>query len=319
MISIIYLVAGLALLVAGGDTLVRGAVGLAEKLNVPPLIIGLTIVAFGTSAPELFISVGAALKGAGGLAIGNVIGSNVANVLLVLGLPSLIRPTNCSEAGIGRNMMIMLGFTLVFMGMVWEGGLERYDGAILLALTVLFVINQFQNARKHRRKFAGSAEADYRDDVGEPPKTTLVIAVLLIFGLIALPVGAELTVAGATMIAQSMGISDEVIGLTIVAVGTSLPELATSILAVWRKNASVALGNVVGSNILNIAAVMGVTALIVPVPIGDAIIYSEMWVMLGTAVLLAILAHYRVTIGRRMGLAMTVGYIIFVISAFAYP
>ncbi|MEM7463230.1 MAG: sodium:calcium antiporter, partial [Pseudomonadota bacterium] len=193
MISIIYLVAGLALLVAGGDTLVRGAVGLAEKLNVPPLIIGLTIVAFGTSAPELFISVGAALKGAGGLAIGNVIGSNIANVLLVLGLPSLIRPTNCSEAGIGRNMMIMLGFTLVFMGMVWEGGLERYDGGILLALTVLFVINQFQNARKHRRKFANSTEADYRDDVGEPPKTALVIAALLIFGLIALPVGAELT------------------------------------------------------------------------------------------------------------------------------
>ncbi|MGI9399726.1 MAG: calcium/sodium antiporter [Rhizobiaceae bacterium] len=317
MISITYLVVGLALLVAGGDALVRGAVGLAEKLNVPPLIIGLTIVALGTSAPELFVSVGAALNDAGGLAIGNVIGSNIANVLLVIGLPSLIKPTNCSEAGIRRNMMVMLGFTVVFMGMVWEGGLERYDGAILLALLVLFIINQFQSARRHMRK--NNAEVDYREDVGEPPKSAIIIAALLAFGVIALPAGAELTVTGATMIAQKMGISDEVIGLTIVAVGTSLPELATSVVAVWRKNASVALGNVVGSNILNIALIMGVTALIVPVPIGDAVIYGEMWVMLATSVLLALFAHYRVTVGRRLGLAMTAAYIIFVISAFIYP
>jgi len=317
MISIVYLVVGLALLVAGGDALVRGAVGLAEKLNVPPLIIGLTIVAFGTSAPEMFVSVGAALNDAGGLAIGNVIGSNVANVLLVLGVPSLIKATNCSAAGIGRNMMVMLGFTIVFMGMVWEGGLERYDGAMLLALLALFIINQFQSARKFRKNATNNA--DYREDVGEPPKSAIIIAALLAFGIVALPVGADFTVTGATMIAQSFGISDEVIGLTIVAIGTSLPELATSVLAVWRKNASVALGNVVGSNIFNIAAIMGVTALVVPVPIGDAVIYGEMWVMFATSVLLALLAHYRVTIGKRLGLAMTAGYVIFVISAFIYP
>jgi cation:H+ antiporter len=317
MLSMIYLVAGLALLIAGGDALVRGAVGLAERLKIPPLIIGLTVVAFGTSAPEMFVSVGAALKGAGGLAIGNVIGSNIANVLLVIGLPSLIRPTNCDEAGIGRNIIVMLGFTVVFMGMVWEGGLERYDGLMLLVLLALFIFDQFQSAQRHRND--SSKQHDYHDEIGEAPHSTPMIAVLIGFGILALPVGADLTVKGATMIAQRFGISDEVIGLTIVAIGTSLPELATSLLAVWRKSASVALGNVVGSNIFNIASIMGVTALIVPVPIGHAVIYWEMWVMFAVSVMIAVMAHYRYTISRSTGLAMTLAYIIFVVSAFVYP
>lgn len=317
MLSMIYLVAGLTLLIAGGDALVRGAVGLAERLKIPHLIIGLTVVAFGTSAPEMFVSVGAALKGAGGLAIGNVIGSNIANVLLVIGLPSLIRPTNCNEAGIGRNIVVMLGFTVVFMGMVWEGGLERYDGLILLALLALFIFDQFQSAQKHRKD--SSKQLDYHDEIGESPHSTLMIAALIGFGIVGLPVGADLTVKGATMIAQMFGISEEVIGLTIVAIGTSLPELATSLLAVWRNNTSVALGNVVGSNIFNIAFIMGVTALVVPVPIGHAVIYQEMWVMFAVSLMIAVMAHYRYTIGRGTGLAMTAAYVIFVISAFVYP
>jgi len=156
----------------------------------------LTVVAFGTSAPEMFVSVGAALKGAGGLAIGNVIGSNIANVLLVIGLPSLISPTNCNEAGIGRNIIVMLGFTVVFMGMVWEGGLERYDGLILLALLALFIFDQFQSAQKHRNN--SLEELAYHDEIGEAPHSNLMIAALITFGIVALPVGADLTVKGAT-------------------------------------------------------------------------------------------------------------------------
>ncbi len=312
MMDYFVLIAGLALLLVGGDLLVRGAVGLAEKLSIPPLIIGLTIVSFGTSAPELFISVKAALEDAAGLAVGNVVGSNIANVLLVLGVPALIYPCICKEDGIGRNLLVMLGITIVFMGMMLNGRIEIYDGAILFTLLVLYLYSQFRNATKIRRELKSATNgediADYHEEIESIPTRGWVIGVLLVSGLILLPLGADFVVDSASKIARSWDVSDEVIGLTIVAIGTSLPELATTVMAVFRKNASVALGNVVGSNIFNIAGIMGITAIIKPLPVGGNIVQIDMWVMLATSLLILLLAHYGKTIRFSGGLIMSLTY-----------
>ncbi len=312
MMDYFVLIAGLALLLVGGDVLVRGAVGLAEKLSIPPLIIGLTIVSFGTSAPELFISVKAALEGAAGLAVGNVVGSNIANVLLVLGVPAVIYPCVCKEDGIGRNLLVMLGITIVFMGMMLNGRIEIYDGVILFTLLVLYLYSQFRNATKIRKELKSVANGedftDYQSEMDSIPARGWVIGLLLVSGLILLPLGADFVVHSASEIAHSWNVSDEVIGLTVVAIGTSLPELATTLMAVFRKNASVALGNVVGSNIFNIAGIMGITAIIKPLPVGGNIVQIDMWVMLATSLLILLLAHYGKTIKFSGGLIMSLIY-----------
>ncbi len=312
MIDILLLVLGLVVLVVGGDVLVRGAVAIAEKLSIPPLIIGLTIVSLGTSAPELFISVQAALAGSGGLAIGNVVGSNIANVLLVLGVPALIKASSCEEDGIGRNILVMIGITLVFMGMLAKGSLGVVDGVILLALLGLFLWDQYKAASK----LSPDAIPDYHDDVPPLPSNNLVSIGLLVAGAILLPLGAWLTVTAAHNIALELGVPDEIIGLTVVAIGTSLPELAASLMAVVRGNSNVAIGNVVGSNIFNIAAIMGITTVIASVPVGGHIIAIDMWVMLGVSLLLAWLAYYKKRISKRSGVIMSIAYIIYLGAAF---
>ena len=311
MISYMLLIAGLAILVIGGDVLIRGAVALAERLSIPPLIIGLTIVSLGTSAPELFISVQAAIEGSGALAVGNVVGSNIANILLVLGLPAIFVVNPVSDKGIGRNILVMIGFTILFMGMMAKGILYWYDGAVLVLLLGAFLYEQYRTANKSKN----STSPDYHDDVPELPKALWVSVLFLVVGIALLPLGAALTVHSAQDIALSWGISEEVIGLTVVAIGTSLPELAASMMAVIKGKSSVAIGNVVGSNVFNIAAIMGITALIVPVDVGSHIIGVDMWVMLAVTVGLGLLAHYRDTIGTKTGLAMVSAYVVYVTVA----
>lgn len=301
----------------------RGAVGLAEKLSVPPLIIGLTIVSFGTSAPELFISIKAVLNGASGLAVGNVVGSNIANVLLVLGIPAIIAVCKCHEEGIGRNLLVMLGITVVFMGMLIKGRLEFYDGAILFSLLILYLYSQFRRARQHRKQLQLSDDAaedlaDYSDEVDNVPSKAWKIGLFLVLGLVMLPLGAELTVESASSIARAWNVSEAVIGLTVVAIGTSLPELATTVMAVLRSNASVALGNVVGSNIFNIAAIMGVTALVRPLDVSDNIVSFDMWIMLATSGLIALLAHQEKSITRWGGIAMFAAYCAYIVTTFQF-
>ncbi len=312
MLDILLLVIGLTILVVGGDILVRGSVAIAERLSIPPLIIGLTIVSLGTSAPEMFISVQAALEGSGGLAIGNVIGSNIANVLLVLGVPALIRNNPCSEKGIARNIMVMGGITIIFMAMLSKGSLGFVDGFILLIILTLFLWDQYMTTRKARPE----EMPDYHEDVPPLPSNLAISIILLIGGMVLLPIGAWLTVDAARAIASTLGVSDEIIGLTIVAVGTSLPELAASLMAVLRNSSSVAIGNVVGSNIFNIAAIMGITTIITPVDVGSHLIHVDMWVMLGVTVWLGWLAYYKKDISRLSGVVMTSVYIIYLGTAF---
>lgn len=310
--SAFILVAGLAMLVFTGDYLVRGAAGLAENLGITPLIIGLTVVAFGTSAPEMLISVDAAITGKPGIAIGNVVGSNIANVLLVIGLPALIAAITATQRGLRRNMSALLIVTAIFLWMLSDGILQRLEGIALLVILVGIVIWQIHTARS----FKAEEAEDYHDDIGETPHSGMRIALYLIGGVIGLPIGAHLTVEGATAIAEAFGVSQTVIGLTIVAIGTSLPELATTVMAAVRKSSAVAIGNVVGSSLFNIAAIMGVTATIIPVPVDDRIINWDMWVMTAATIAVAILAYGRIAAGKAVGVAMLAAFAAYLFSAF---
>ena len=317
LLDILMLVGGLVLLVYAGDALVKGAVGLAENLGIPSLIIGLTIVAFGTSAPELFVSLQSAFAGSPEIAIGNVIGSNIANVLLVMGLPALIAAIHANQRGLSRNVAVMLAFTIAFMWVITDGSITRVEGTLLFAGLMVFILAQILRARAAMA--AADAEeipGDYHEEIGEAPHSALAIAGFLAGGLVGLPVAAHFTVAGASGLAEAFGVSKEAIGLTIVAVGTSLPELATSVAAAMKRQADVALGNIIGSNIFNIAAIMGITGMIIPIPVSDVVIARDMWVMLATSVILSLICFGRVTTGRIIGGAMLAGYAAYIVSVF---
>jgi len=309
MFSSLILIAGLALLIFAGDYLVRGAVAFAEKLGINPLVIGLTVVAFGTSAPELFVSLKAAMNDAYGIAIGNIVGSNITNVLLVLGAPALIVPVVCKEKGLGFSLFIMIIMSVALMFMMTKGRLTHTDGVILLGLLGIFLLWQFKTARNGMDQIEPGS--DYHTEIEEIPTENSRIAIFILGGLIGLPIGASMTVHGAVDIAQMLGVSDTVIGLTIVAVGTSLPELVTTLMAAWRGSGAVAIGNVVGSNVFNVGAILGFTSLVHPLIVPPRIIILDMWILAAATLLLIILAIISRPIGKLGGLVMLVTYAIY--------
>ncbi|KZL22476.1 calcium/sodium antiporter [Pseudovibrio sp. WM33] len=317
------LLGGLALLIFAGDLLVRGAVSIAQALGIPTLIIGLTIVAFGTSAPELFISLKAALDGVSGVAIGNVVGSNIANVLLVLGIPALIATTPCDENGAHRNALFMLVVSVIFAALCFMGTLTHYAGIGLLVLLIIFLGDSVRATKKHKKENGSccvtASDGDEEDDldVDSVPENKAIAALFLVLGLIGLPLGAQLTISGATDVASSWGVSDAVIGLTVVALGTSLPELATTVMAAIRQHSAVALGNVIGSNVFNLLAIMGITVTIIPIPIPEQILVFDIWVMLACAVLLYIFAAKRLCLGKAWGIFLSVAYVAYIYGVFA--
>ncbi|MHB0776088.1 calcium/sodium antiporter [Halomonas sp. WWR20] len=266
--TLAYLVGGLILLVAGAEVLVRGAAKLAAQFGIPPLIVGLTVVAFGTSAPETAVSVQAALNGSGDLAIGNVVGSNIGNVLLILGLTALIAPLVVSRQLIRLDVPIMIAASFLTLGVAWDGALSKLDGAILFAGIIAYTAFLIVSSRRDK---GACGNDDFTKEFGpqEPPKpyAWLLNAGLVLGGLILLVGGSNLLVEGAVNLARVLGLSELVIGLTIVAVGTSLPELATSILAAMRGERDIAVGNIVGSNIFNLLCVLGLASLVSPLAI----------------------------------------------------
>ena len=307
-LDILTLAAGLVALVFAGDKLVEGAVALATRLRISPLVVGLTVVAFGTSAPELVISLEAALGGQPGLAVGNVVGSNVANVLLVLGAPALIAPVACYQRGVSMSLYAMAGITVVFMVMLTSGTLARLDGLILFAGLCAFIGWQLNAARRGRDVIA--------EEVSAGETTTRAMVIALAIGVIGLPLGATLTIQGATGIAERFGVSDAVIGLTVVAIGTSLPELMTTVIAAFKRSNEVAIGNVIGSNIFNIAAIMGITAMVIPVPVPERIVGVDMWVMAAVTALLVGLTATRSTLTKPIGAAMLAGFVAYIVTAY---
>jgi cation:H+ antiporter len=293
--------------------MVRGAAALARHWGVPSLIVGLTIVAFGTSAPELFVSIQAVLNGTSELAAGNVIGSNIANVLLALGAPALIMAIPTNMPGVGRNAMVALFATLLFIGLALiNTPLQIWQGAILFACILIYLIWMFRLARSGVEDpiLNEMTEIDEGED-GLPTKVWLS-SVFLIIGLIGLAVGGRLIVDNASAIAVGFGVSETIIGLTIVAIGTSLPEVATVVIAAYRGQTEVAIGNVLGSNVFNIFAVAGAAALTGPVVIDKQLLVFDVWVMLAAMIALVVIVLTRMPIGKKTGGMFLAGYILYI-------
>jgi len=306
---------GLVMLLLAGDALVKGAVNLALRVGIPALIVSLTIVAFGTSAPELLISVNAVLVDKPGLALGNVVGSNTANVLLVLGVPAVIAVMHTSRCDCTRSYYQMLGATVLFIALAWRGAFDWIAGLILLAALALMLGDAFRDALSHRRAAAAAAllEDDETEVEGaDPDMPWWQIIGFLVLGLVGLPLGADILVDNASIIALRYGVSEAAIGLTLVALGTSLPELATTVMAAIRKQADVALGNVIGSNMFNLLFIIGVTALVGAVPVDDEFLRFDLWVMLGASLLLVPFVVMRRDLGRVWGLGLTAAYVAYV-------
>jgi cation:H+ antiporter len=308
---IIYLeaIAGLLLLLGGGDVLVRGAVDLARRGNLPPMFIGLTIVAFGTSAPELMTSLQATLSGLPSIAIGNVVGSNIANILLVLGLPALITPIACNGHGLWRTTLIMIAATVGVIIVSFTGTIGFVAGALFFMLLVLFLVISTTKAVKGR----GEQPALVDLEALEAPMLKLPTSVAFtIGGIVGLVLGAHLLVEGGAAIAANLGVPDAVIGLSLVAIGTSLPELATSISAALRRHADVLIGNVIGSNLFNLLAIIGITSMAHPITVAPHFLQLDMWVMLGSSAVLLPVIWKHGRISRLVGGLFLLAYIIYI-------
>lgn len=306
MLDWLMVASGLAFLFFGGEALVRGAVAMSRRLGVSELVIGLTIVGFGTSMPELLVSVDAALSNKPDIALGNIVGSNTANILLILGLSALITPIVGWDRSVRRDTMAMAGAALVMVALSLVGSVTAIAGLIMLVLLAGYLLLAFRQSKDEPPKVDGVKV------IGGWPLLLVTVAL----GLGALFAGAHLLVEGATAIATDLGVSQAVIGLTIVAVGTSLPELATSLIAAVRRNSAVAIGNIVGSNIFNILGILGVASLLTPVPISPAMRTFDIPIMMATTLLLVAMLWFLKRVSRWMGAAMLAIYGLYVFWLF---
>ena len=308
---------GLVILLLAGDALVRGAMNLALRLGIPALIVSLTIVAFGTSAPELLISIQAILKGVPGLALGNVVGSNTANILLVLGFPAMLAVMHTSGCESRKSYIQMMLATVVFIILAHRGVFGFGSGLILLSILALILMDALRDARAHRR--ANGKCADEEEPEGaDPDMPWWKIICFLMLGLIGLPLGADLLIDSAEVIAREFGVSETAIGLTLVALGTSLPELATTTMAALRRQADVALGNVIGSNMFNLLAIIGIATFVGPIPVESAFLQVDLWVMLGASLLLVPFVFFKRDITRVWGVALSLLYVVYVVGVFIW-
>ena len=304
VLDVLRIFGGFVYLLLGGDFLVRGALGLSRESSIPPVVVGLTVVAMGTSAPELMVSAFSALSGFPGIAIGNVVGSNIANVLLVIGVPVLIHSISCTEETLPRQTGLMIGVTLMFMVMCYLTPLGTIDGIILLLVLAGFLTMTVRGAAVMP---LDDAEDELERVLGLPGEKWS-IALLVVLGMITLPLGANLAVEGAAGLAKSWGVTEAVIGLSIIALGTSLPELSTTVIAALHKSSDVALGNVVGSNLFNILLIMGFTSVLTEVPVDSHILRFDIWVMFLASVVLWMFVLARGTIGKAMGVIFLASY-----------
>jgi cation:H+ antiporter len=314
MVPFLLFTVGLVLLPLSGDALVRGAVAIATRFHVPPLIIGLTIISMGTSAPEFFVSVQAALNHAPGLSVGNAVGSNIANALIVLGLPALIAPLYFTTPGIRRSAVFMLVISFGFIFLAFDGLISSLDGLILVLALIIYLIYSIVIAQKARREKIASI-ANVNEEIPSHAANMTKSLAFLGFGFIGLGIGAKLIVDGALELASIWGIGETVVGTTIVALGTTLPEIAATLAASFRREAGVAIGNVIGSNIFNILGILGVTAIMVPLPVTSQLLSFDIWILLISSSLFIPLAFLRRPIGIKIGIALTLTYLAYLFIA----
>lgn len=309
-VDVTLLVLGVGVLYYGAEWLVRGSARLAASLGVSPIVVGLTVVSFGTSAPELVVCTVAAFGGNPDLAIGNVMGSNLANIGLILGLTSIVRPLEVHARVVWREMPLMLLVTAALYPLVWDGLLGRGDGVILLMALTAYLVFVFQSVEDEPVEILGEYEDFMKASTDGADMTVHASDVLwVILGSACLVLGGYCIVEGAVQVASALGISQVVIGLTVVAVGTSLPELATSLVAAVRKEADIAVGNVIGSNIFNIAAILGTTSVLAPIPIRSTILTGELPAVLLISLLLFPVLRSDWIISRLEGVLLLGAYI----------
>ena len=307
MISIILVVVGVALVLWGADRLTDGATALAQRMNVPQIVTGLTVVAMGTSMPEFFVSMVSAIKGTPDLAVGNVVGSNIFNTMFIVGISAAVAPMAISRSAVRKDIPFAVVATLMLSVMCMDGNISRTDAGILFALFIVFMVYTLRLARKG----AVDVEEKKKEDL-----SVVMSSVFIIVGLACLIGGSNLFVNGASAIAKALNVSDAVIGLTVVAMGTSLPELATSVVAARKGRSAMAMGNVIGSNVFNILMILGVTGMITPMQI-EGITMTDMGVMLVGMVLVWMFSYTKYKVARWEGFvlaAMFVGYMAWLVS-----
>lgn len=306
--SFLLIALGVVLLYYGGDLLVSGAGTLASRLGISRLVIGLTVVAFGTSAPELAATVTSALQGVPELAIGNVIGSNIANIALILGAASVLYALQSNWRFLRVEMMMMVAVSALLIPLFWDGRLSRLEGAVLLLLLTAYLWYMFTGSQRALPEVETASDAVplWRSIAG------VVVGVLLLVG------GAQALVTGAVSVARAMGVSEAVIGLTLIAFGTSLPELASSMVAALKRESEMILGNIVGSNIFNVLAVLGITAIIKPLEEPFALVRTDIFIMLGFSVALPLLMLSGSRLGRVEGSFLLLAYAGFVVGRYLF-
>jgi cation:H+ antiporter len=305
-----FVVLGLVTLLLAGDFLVRAAVNLALRLGISALVVSLTVVAFGTSAPELLIVLSAMADDAPGLAMGNIVGSNTANILLVLGLPALAAGLYTTGFDTKKAFISMILATVLFITLAFVGPFSWWHGGLMLAVLAAILLDQAWTARRVSRVALATEDLNGVDTSMPGWKITLY----LLFGLVGLPLGAKVLVVNAEIIAREFGVPETAIGLTLIAVGTSLPELATTTVAAIRRQADVALGNVIGSNMFNLLAIIGIAALVGPIPVADEFLRFDLWVMLAASFLLIPFVFFGRNITRIWGVALTLLYMAYLLA-----
>ena len=309
MLSFVMLVIGFVLLVWGADKFVEGASALARKMGVSPLLVGLTIVAFGTSMPELAVSVTAALRGANEIAVGNVVGSNMFNLLVVAGLSAVICPLVMDKMLLRRDWPLSIfAAVLLLVAIAPDHVIARWEGAVLLVIFAVILSSQIKAALNDRAQLA-AAEAEAAEEAAEMTKSPVMIWVNIVLGLACIVLGGQLAVNGATGIARMFGLSETLIGLTIVAIGTSLPELVTSIVAARKGQNEIAMGNVIGSNLFNILLILGVSAVITPIPV-QATSITDCLFLIAISVVFYLPAR-KGKLGRLPGAVMAAMYVVY--------
>ncbi len=299
---VVFLIIGIIFLLLGGDMLVKSSTALAKKLNVSPFLIGITVVSFGTSAPELLVSLNAAVRGSTGIAIGNVIGSNIANIALVLGLTILIRPINVKSKEYLFGWLVMFVASIMFFGFSLDGVIDFVDGLFFISGLMFFITLSI----RYR-------DSSINEDELEENTDAKMIPVYFVLGAAGLYFGSEFLVTNSVIVAKYFGVSEFVIGITIVALGTSLPELVTSVIAILKGHTSISIGNLIGSNIFNVFAVLGITSLVRPLNSDTSILTSDLPVMLGVTLLLGFFLFISHRLKRMEGVLLISIYLIYVV------
>lgn len=312
LISWIQLISGLALLIVAGEFLVRSSTKLAVYMRVSSIVIGLTIVSFGTSFPELVVSVNASLDGHPDIALGNVIGSNIANIALVLGITSLIFPIVVRRSAVVVDWLLMLAISLVFIGFAWDLQIARLEGALLFGGIVLYNFWIIRASRRQKKAEIEEIDTGFKKDTADLIRTLL----LLMISLVGLIFGADLLVDGAVGVAKSFEIEERIIAITVIAFGTSAPELATSLIAVYRKEVGISVGNLIGSNIFNILGILGVTSLINPIEVNESIKSFDFIFFLGIPLLLFPFLLIKLKVTRFLGFLLLSCYLFYIFLLF---